>query len=635
DQASNFRDLLRREVSTARGKVTPMRSLVWKAAGVALLFGGALLFAYLGPPAPFSLDDDNHVVSVVALRGGSFVVPGTRDLSPSRELFWFDPAGHRRPPAAQAVSTLPPFYAVMAQPFAAAGWRGLLFLQAAMFFFSVGFIFWLARRRLADRRLAWVAAITLGLGAALVEYALGLWPHMLSMVLCTVAFVWVSEDLGGDMPRAILRLGGGLFVGLAIGVRYQNIVYALGLALGILLLSRARLREGAAFGMGLLPPLLFNAFVNHARLGTFNPITKGAGYLSFGASKESRLVRVASAFVSRIFDSSLTPVWSLGHQRWWSRDPKTHALMSWGILKKAWIQSLPWAALPLILMFRAWFRPASDSKDLNPQDASEGSLRWRQTIDLRLISLVISVVIAAIISFGPRRHDGLSFNQRYFIDLAPLLVHGLMITLDGLGDPKFHRRLFFGFAVGVVLAMLILSMRPRTSIGRQLLILRVPLVLALLLVGAWFFRHRARFRKLVGLVAGIAIGWAAGVHLAGDVRGSIAARHRHYSEGAALAQALPRHESIAVFAYSAAKDALGPLMLTRDLVVADPHNDGGATAPRLVREFLAQGRRVFVITNGHGGALFSRMREGLQVLKPRRLQIPLHRRPWTLVELRR
>ncbi len=603
-----------------------------------------MLLAQVGPPAPFILDDDNHVVSVAALRAGGFTIPGTQEVSPSRELFWFDPVGNSRSPDARAVSTLPPIYAVLAQPFAALGWRGLIGLQSAAFLFTLGLLAWVERRRLVDPRVPWVAVATLALGAYLLEYAIGLWPHMLSMALVTVAFVLVSEGLGKSDRRLGLRLAAGLMMGLAIGVRYQNVAYALGLSLGLLFFSRHRLREIAAFGVGLSPPLIFSALVNHARLGTYNPITKGGSYLTIGVEKESWPISVAYAVMSRIFDSSLTPDWALKNQPWWSRDPRSGAVMHAGALKKAWLQSLPWAVLPLMAMMRAWLRPRAFAKkedvsvERSARSEKGGSttsdiLRWGSVIDLRLISLVISSVLGVILSFGVRRHDGLCFNQRYFIELTPLLVHGLAIALDRFDDPRWLGRVIIGVSIGVLMTSFLLFGLSSESMGRHLLLLRVPLILAILVGGAWHFRSYGR--GVLGLLLGLALGWAAGVHFFGDISMSLETRGLRHDEGIVVSEALPRNEAIALFVYWGSKDALGPLMLSRDIVIADAHNDEGATAPKLVREFLAQGRRVFVIVNGFSRVLAEKMGEGLKVVSNRSLQIPGRRWPWILVELGR
>jgi hypothetical protein len=603
------------------------RRLLRTLAPLVLVLAGAWLLTQIASPAPFILDDDAHAISALALqRSGSFTPPGVSGLTPSQALFWFDPRGYARSGDAVAFSALPPFYALIAQPFALFGWRGLQAMQALCFGLSLWLICGLVRRRLDDQRLALLAALTLGIGAYLLEYALGLWPHMLSLLLCTSAFALASEGLGQGR-RVSLRAAAGLVVGLAVGVRYQNAVYAGMLGLGVWAFATSRWVESLGFAAGLAPPLLAYALVNKQRLGVFNPITKGPSYLRL-VSKGDRLQDALWALVARFFDSSQTPGYSLVKQPWWRREPDSGALSHQGVLRKAWLQSLPWAVLPLLVAARSLGRAAS------PQAAGQEPPK---RVDLRLIALVVGAQLAVIITFGVRRHEGLAFNQRYLIDLIPLLVHALMLGLHELGLHELgdSRRLWRGLALGAALGAaaggLVFLLLPQSSLARQLLVLRFPLLLAALLTGAWLLRRRRP--GVVAVLVGASLAWSAALHVSGDLRGSLRTRRLRHVEARALSRSLPQNEPIALFAYWGNKDCAGPLLFTHDLMVVDAHYDKGASAPGLVRQLLDQGRRVFVIVNGHGRELFLRMGAGLKVLG-KRLRFA-HRRPWLLVELRR
>ena len=58
---------------------------------------------------------------------------------------------------------------------------------------------------------------------------------------------------------------------------------------------------------------------------------------------------------------------------------------------------------------------------------------------------------------------------------------------------------------------------------------------------------------------------------------------------------LPAEPKAAVFAWANTKDALGPLVLDRDIVIVDPWIDGGRDSRAVLDALLAQGRVVYLI----------------------------------------
>ena len=118
---------------------------------------------------------------------------------------------------------------------------------------------------------------------------------------------------------------------------------------------------------------------------------------------------------------------------WVSYDPVTGAhLMIGSTLQKSLLQSAPWAILALILFTLAWlpwFRMPE--------------ARQRQT---RLLSLVTLAVLAVFAFAGVSRIEGLSFNQRYLLELLPLAAVGFAWALDGLNVRL--QRVFIGALVG-------------------------------------------------------------------------------------------------------------------------------------------------------------------------------------------
>ena len=149
-------------------------------------------------PGVFTTDEASYLTTVRALRAGRLTVPGTEGLPPSRELLGFDPAPKHRAVAATPVApTAPPLYALVALPFSLGGFPGLFFLQVLAFCAGGACVFVLARRLRPTGSSPWLALVLYGLGGYLLEYALGLWPHALSVALAAAALLAAAaEGLG-------------------------------------------------------------------------------------------------------------------------------------------------------------------------------------------------------------------------------------------------------------------------------------------------------------------------------------------------------------------------------------------------------------------------------------------------------
>ena len=228
---------------------------------------------------PFTIDENNYLVTALGLRQGVLTVPGTDGLPPSRELLYFDPAATLRDVATTPVaSTAPPLYAPIAIPFLLLGWRGLVFLNTLSLLATAAIVFALTRRFSSAPDAPAIAALAVTVGAYFVEYAQGVWPHMLCVSLVAGALFLASGAIESDRP-SWAAAAAGLLVAAAAGVRYQNAFVLACLGLGLVLLARQRVRATAAFAAGASLPLIASSFANHARLGSWNPISKGPGYL--------------------------------------------------------------------------------------------------------------------------------------------------------------------------------------------------------------------------------------------------------------------------------------------------------------------------------------------------------------------
>ena len=609
-----------------------------------LVLGATLLVTSIR--GVFTVDEANYLVTVLGVRAGSSHVPNTAGLSPSRELLFFDPGPWTRVVArAPVASVAPPLYAAMALPFSYAGWRGLVALNVLAYLAVVTVVFVYARGHAAKAFTPWLAAGAVGLGAYLPEYAQGLWPHMLSVALCTGGIYAASRSL--DSGRVAAAAMAGLLLGLATGVRYQNaaLIAAAGFGLFIECMShlrRPRVRASkigradgrsselgdarrhmqalAAFVAATALPLAASAAINHSRFESWNPISKGSGYLhvplpSTGPSLFDPLVM----FWGLVIDFTVRP---LLHgpdvETWWRYDAVTHTHLMYGLIeKKALVQSAPWALLGMCAL----------SVSLRP---SGTRINGRQK-HLRFLCLIVGAVFTTFAFAGVTRHDGLAFNQRYLLEAVPFLAVAFAWAVE---TRAFQPRLFvWGGSAGAVLALAPLLLTPVEGtaaasfwIFRHLGVMKLPLLLGALLVAAWSASMRwPRLRGSVALLAGMCVAWGCALHAVTDLQASRYVRGVNEARADALARVLPDHS--AVVTHWGYKEGAVPLLLDRDLVILNAHADEAAATPRHVEELLRAGRRVFVVADGFPADMLERVVSG-------RAAQPIAEAPLRVLELR-
>jgi hypothetical protein len=230
-------------------------------------------------PGVFIVDEDNYLVNVLALRQGRVTVANTEGLSSSPELLFFDPGPwSRRVDRTPVASTAPPLYAPLALPFLWFGWRGLVALNTIGYLVTIALVFRWTERHAAAPSTPWLAAAAFAFGGFAIEYAQGVWPHGLSLALTTGGLYAAARvvDPGARSGAGLASLAA-LLLGLATGVRYQNAVVLAVAGLAIVVWAPRRWRAAAGFAAGAAPPIVASMFWNHARLGSWNPISKGPG----------------------------------------------------------------------------------------------------------------------------------------------------------------------------------------------------------------------------------------------------------------------------------------------------------------------------------------------------------------------
>ena len=535
-----------------------------------LLFVLGVLLILTLIPGVYIIDEDNYLSSVLALRQGQFAVPGTENLTPSRELVYFDPEARRRDVSSTPVSPLtPPLYAFIALPFSLLGWPGF-FLVSCLSLLVVGFVvFKFVQAHTGHRLTPWIACIALLLGSYCLEYAQGAWPHMLSMALCMAGFVLCSK--GCQSQRVALVASAGIVLGIAVGVREQNVVFAAGVGATILFTQSRRFISAMSYGAGVGILLMVISLINLARLDIFHPFPKMFAYLSnLSQTGTSNAFEPFQVLWAKVVDFSYHAKLD---QPFMYRAPGSGAMFVGGVMKKAWLQSSPWIGLSLSALLISWRIPSRGLSQTQDQ--------------LRKISLVVFPVLLLFAFAGFARHDGMSFNQRYFIELLPLVAISLALILDGFEMKTTP--LIIGFFAGTLFVFL--ALHAPSPFIKNMAQLKVPLILAALLIGGtYLYRFH---RSILSISLGACLGWAVAIHVGTDLPASRSRRADNLDRFKIYSRVVPNHS--AFFTYWGNKDAAGPLQLDRDVVILDLHADDGETAPQLVKELLAQKRRVFVL----------------------------------------
>ncbi len=573
----------------------------------------AAVLATMTTGGPFTSDEAHYLATITALRSGTFHLESTASLLPSRELLafgahdFFDGV-----PSTPVAPVAPPLYAFLALPFASFGFRALVWLNTASFIATGVMVFHFAKRNAARRVTAWLALALYWFASFSLEYAVGLWPYCIAVMLCTGAVLLVHR--ASERGSALLAACAGMLTGIASGVRYQEAIYGalLGLTLlywslfptlGVKAPPRTRTKRltdalglGTAYGVGAAGPLFVSAYVNHLRLGIWAPFTKGVGYTEVGRSRlesSPRPVEWLWTCAMKVVDFSLSPpIVHVGDGDEYRPSALSSSVVYGGVVKKAWLQSSPWMLLAFLGLALSW----RSTKGLPP--------RGRQ--ELRGMSLVVFGVIAAFSFAGLGRSDGFSFNMRVFLDLMPL---GAVATV-------WIVQRYFGWKPMLVLSALAGAVPALATFGvamprtvHDLIILRAPLVLAALLALAALHARRTNRGRYLAPALAACVGWAVIVHVGDDFLASLKLRARHEYYADVVAPQLDA-EKTAIIAYGGATTPLSPLTLKYDLTLVDPFLDSGETARATADDLLAHGFRVLVFPQKMPSAIYNSIVEG-------------------------
>lgn len=572
------------------------RSRLWLAA-VCLL--SLILLLATAVPGAFTIDDCNYLASVGALRHGTVFVPGTEGLPPSTALYAFEPTAFLlRNPVTPVPLLVPPLYSLIAYPFSYLGWYGLVLVNVLASLATVLLVYTAARRLANQERAGWYAVALWFLGASTVEYAQGLWPHMLSVALVTAGFVLVSVALAS--PRRWQAVAAGFLLALAAGVRYQNAVLLFSGLLLLLIWGARRWRASAAYLAGTLLPVCTAALFNHARIHSWNPFSKGGQYatlpLATGGGAAARTV--ANPFLpthdfflsiwTRVVDFSAQPPFHDRAGTYMRKLATGDVVTAWGVLKKSWLQASPWVLLGLVVIVFAWLR----------RDFLSTVVRGH----LRRMALPTVLLLAVFGFFGVNRHDGMSFNQRYLLELAPLVAIAVAVTLAQ--QPLRWTWLASGFALGVAAGATVLAFQGPFGYRLQSL---VPLLLGILAACLGIISlSRPRWFAPTGLAVALCLAWSFTIHIATDLQASRRPREDNQKRLEFVEPAVSSTPSVAMLAAVGHHDGFCPLLLDHDIVIVTANDAPIEQLPPVLDALLAK-RRVFMWLGGMPEATLTRL----------------------------
>ena len=485
----------------------------------------------------FTIDEVVYVLSVQAFHAGQgFVVDNGYHSFPSEDLSLLGlmietPAGltSQYPSGVTIVGAL--FFELL-------GARGLLLLNAIGAVGTLFVTFALARKLFNSVPVANLSIVLLVVFSFIPEFAVGYWPHMVSVFSVALAFYLFLNALDDEKPFR-WAVASGLVLGAGLLFRLDGVLLLVPIALVSVLFGRKPLQIFMGGLLGLAPVFGVMSWINHIKFGSINPISYGSSdgggvdpmrYVSFavvaavatlviwgartygGAFRVTWLkpkvwsalavavglaaivgvpqgqhvaLRLAQGFYALILDARSIIDLRPGIYR----GPE-NTLFLWGMTKKALGQSLPWLGLLAAL----FVLPLAGRR--------------------RSIAIVLIVISIWMLPFILRIwHGGLGSNMRYFLPTLPFLAalcSWIIVEISARLDSPL-KPIFAGAVLGFLSVQLWVTLRESGAAGVQQILSTYTLyaVAVLAIVGLLV-------RRLLPL-AGVAVGLGLALSLTNSV----------------------------------------------------------------------------------------------------------------------
>ena len=525
----------------------------------------------------------------------------------------------------------PAMFPVLAFPFyKLAGYYGLFLMNALAFAMVVVLCFATARRLFGDLDLALNSLLILCFTTFFWEYSQAAWPHMVSSCFILGAFYAFVRAFQAPekRQRMLWALGSGIIAGFAPGIRNDGICIFPIVTLPLVCTTQLRLRELVMVLAGMLPGMCLLSWINFLRYGVASPFSDGnaslsvqsmlaigALCLSFPAlltrpvvlktiSKRKKvlwLVAAAAVLLAFLIEPARRFVWELCFNSFVSTiDIRSFplvprpgmvrgelgAVLYFGALKKALLQSLPFLVVLVLPLVRA-FRDESDSTALR--------LLW-----------VVPFTFIGFYAYAWQRYSsfegGKCLNLRYYVAILPFLA---ILCAHAFRDLRRRWSLSMDFRVSIVTGAVVLACfvlrrqitsTETTDFKYSLLILILPLVMACLLLVFLAAGHLRRMpmllhvRKTFFMLLAAAFTWAGLVAFLYDYAGHERVRWFNYTIGE-RARAAFAGKSL-VFAN---KTEQAMRLIEDDTIIAFPQSDTLEGFPVLLDFEMRKGRRAYAI----------------------------------------
>jgi hypothetical protein len=585
---------------------------------VLLITGLAALcvgLALLVDPGPFSIDEATYQHMVQSFLDGHGVrIWNGYEEYPSPELTsrWIRESG------GHLYGQYPFLYVLLAAPFQAAlGFRGLFVVNALAFVTSTWLCFRLSRQLLGSLTAAYLGACLFAIASFAGNYAVAAWPHALAVALVLggaslAASAWAVGD--GESRQAI---GAGACLGLALGVRIDTALVVPVVLAPFVLARPLRWRTLLGFGLGALVPLAASSVCNGLRWGDWSPVSYGRSVMRVwpvalalgGAAAVGALLRFRERLgplrrprvllgaaglllvpiLLREPLRELVAAWGRGlwtlvvdlsalpterAEPGMSRSAEG-AVIYFGTLKKALLQSCPYLTVLIVLAARA-----------------RSSRGQRNALALLLTAAALVAVFYARTSW----HGGLSFNLRYLCSSLPFLAIAAGYALARLAEDDARAQVGVAALVAASAFAATLWLAPWRFSAEQghFWFSRAPLGLAVL-VGlsslAWLLRPSRATARVCSALACLGAALAASAGLAYDTPRAQGVRSINYT----LAEFIGENVEDDSLVFVHYPDLFYALIESRRIRIAIPANDRFRDMTALTDFHLARGRAVYAV----------------------------------------